>query len=53
MKDWGSNNYETFALIPHLPVDMDKKLDAFINKNLDDGTKVDQSKAGTTHRYTF
>lgn len=39
MKDWGSNNYGTFALIPHLPVDMDKKLDAFINKNLDDGTK--------------
>jgi putative ABC transport system permease protein len=39
MKDWGSNNYETFALIPHLPADMDKKLDAFINKNLDDGTK--------------
>jgi putative ABC transport system permease protein len=39
MKDWGSNNYGTFALIPHLPADMDKKLDSFINKNLDDGTK--------------
>jgi putative ABC transport system permease protein len=39
MKDWGSNNYETFALIPHMPSDMDQKLDAFINKNLDDGTK--------------
>jgi putative ABC transport system permease protein len=39
MKDWGSNNYGTYALIPHMPADMDKKLDAFINKNLDDGTK--------------
>ncbi len=39
MKDWGSNNYGTFALIPHLPPDMDKKLDAFIDKNLEDGTK--------------
>jgi putative ABC transport system permease protein len=39
LKDWGSNNYETFALIPHMPADMDQKLDAFIDKNLDDGTK--------------
>jgi putative ABC transport system permease protein len=39
MKDWGSNNYGTFALIPHLPSDMDKRLDAFIDKNLEDGTK--------------
>ena len=39
MKDWGSNNYGTYALIPHLPVDMDNKLDAFINKSLEDGTK--------------
>ncbi len=39
LKDWGSNNYETFALIPYMSADMDKKLDAFINKNLDDGTK--------------
>jgi putative ABC transport system permease protein len=39
MKDWGSNNYETFALIPHLPPDMNKRLDAFIDKNLEDGTK--------------
>ena len=39
MKDWGSNNYETYALIPHLPDNMDNKLDAFIDKNLDDGTK--------------
>ena len=39
MKDWGSNNYETYAVIPYLPGDIDKKLDAFINKNLDDGTK--------------
>ncbi len=39
MKDWGSNNYGTFALIPHPAADMDKKLDAFINKYLEDGTK--------------
>ena len=32
LKDWGSNNYETFALIPHLPSDFDKKLDVFIDK---------------------
>jgi putative ABC transport system permease protein len=39
LKDWGSNNYETFALIPYLPADMDAKLDAFIDKYLDNGTK--------------
>ena len=39
LKDWGSNNYETFALIPNLPADIDNKLDAFIDKQLDNGTK--------------
>ena len=39
LKDWGSNNYETFALIPHLPSDFDKKLDVFIDKYLDNGSK--------------
>jgi putative ABC transport system permease protein len=39
LNDWSSNNYETFALIPYLPADMDSKLDAFIDKYLDNGTK--------------
>jgi len=39
LKDWGSNNYETFALIPHLPGNIDSKLDGFINKQFDNGTK--------------
>lgn len=39
LKDWGSNNYETFALIPHLPSDFDKKLDVFIDKYLENGSK--------------
>jgi putative ABC transport system permease protein len=38
-KDWGSNNYETFALIPHLAVDFDKKLDQFIDKYYNRGSK--------------
>ena len=37
--DWGSNNYETFALIPNLPSDFDKKLDVFIDKYLENGSK--------------
>jgi putative ABC transport system permease protein len=39
LKDWGSNNYETFALIPNLPSDFDKKLDVFIDKYLENGSK--------------
>jgi putative ABC transport system permease protein len=39
LKDWGSNNYETFALMPYLPADIDKKLDVFIDKHLENGTK--------------
>jgi len=30
--NWGSNNYQTFVLISHLPSDFDKKLDQFIDK---------------------
>ncbi len=39
LKDWGSNNYETFALIPVLPPDIDRKLDSFIDKYLNNGSK--------------
>jgi putative ABC transport system permease protein len=39
LKDWGSNNYTTFALIPHLPENIDSKLDGFIDKQLENGTK--------------
>ncbi|MEQ9216505.1 MAG: FtsX-like permease family protein [Cyclobacteriaceae bacterium] len=38
MKSWGSNNYETFALIPHLPSDIDTQLDNIIDEYLEDGT---------------
>ncbi|WP_066630006.1 ABC transporter permease [Labilibacter marinus] len=38
LKDWGSNNYETYALIPHLPADINSKLDLFIDKYLNNGT---------------
>ncbi|MEI6048236.1 MAG: FtsX-like permease family protein [Bacteroidota bacterium] len=38
LNDWGSNNYETFALIPNLPPDFDKKLDVFIDKYLENGS---------------
>ena len=37
-RDWSSNNYETFALIPYLPADINEKLDTFIDKHLDNGT---------------
>ena len=37
--DWSSNNYETYALIPHLSIGFDKKLDAFIDKHLNNGSK--------------
>ena len=39
LKDWGSNNYETFALIPHLPQNIYAKLDDFINKQFENGTE--------------
>ena len=38
MNSWGSNNYETFALIPNLPSDIDAKLDNIIDEYLEDGT---------------
>ncbi len=38
MNSWGSNNYETFALIPHLPTDIDTQLDNIIDEYLEDGT---------------
>jgi putative ABC transport system permease protein len=38
LKDWGSNNYETFALIPNLPSGFDNKLDQFIDKYFDYGS---------------
>jgi putative ABC transport system permease protein len=38
-KNWSSNNYETFALIPYLPTEIDKKLDTFIDKYLPNGTR--------------
>jgi putative ABC transport system permease protein len=37
--NWGSNNYQTFALIPHLPSDFDKKLDQFIDKYYNQNSK--------------
>jgi len=39
LKDWSSNNYETFVLMKHPAKDLDARLDAFINKHLDNGTK--------------
>jgi putative ABC transport system permease protein len=39
LKDWSSNNYQTFALIPNLPSDFDKKLDVFIDKYLENASK--------------
>ena len=38
MKDWGSNNYETFALLSQQPRELDARLDQFINKQFDKGT---------------
>ena len=52
-KNWGSNNYETFALITHLPSDIDSKLDAFIDKNMQNrgskGTKLRLEKLTDIH----
>jgi len=39
MKDWGSNNYETFALMRQPPKELDARLDQFINKQFENGTK--------------
>lgn len=51
--NWGSNNYETFALIPRLPTDMNARLDAFIDKNMETrgskGTKLRLEKLTDIH----
>ena len=39
MKDWGSNNYETFALLRQQPKELDARLDQFMNKQFENGTK--------------
>ena len=39
MKDWSSNNYETFALMRQPPKELDARLDQFINKQFENGTK--------------
>ncbi|MBN2773467.1 MAG: ABC transporter permease, partial [Prolixibacteraceae bacterium] len=44
MKDWSSNNYETFALIPHMPDNINSKLDDFINKHLVDEGGIKSTK---------
>ena len=38
MKDWGSNNYETYALMSQRPKGLDARLDQFINKQFVNGT---------------
>uniref|UniRef100_UPI003216E9F2 ABC transporter permease n=1 Tax=uncultured Draconibacterium sp. TaxID=1573823 RepID=UPI003216E9F2 len=38
LKDWGSNNYETFVLMRNKPQQLDSRLDDFINKQFDNGT---------------
>ncbi|MGV8093701.1 MAG: ABC transporter permease [Mangrovibacterium sp.] len=52
LKDWGSNNYETFALMKHQPEEMDVRLDAFINKYFENGTswtKIRMEKLSDIH----
>jgi putative ABC transport system permease protein len=54
LEDWGSNNYETFALIPHLTSGFDSKLDEFIDKylnweNASKGTKIRLEKLTDIH----
>jgi putative ABC transport system permease protein len=39
LKDWSSNNYETYALMRHQPENLDARLDKFINKHFENGTK--------------
>ena len=52
MKSWGSNNYETFVLMRNLPQQIDSRLDAFINKQFEDGTswtKIRMEKLSDIH----
>ncbi len=52
LKDWGSNNYETFALMKNQPQLLDSRLDAFINKQFENGTswtKIRMEKLSDIH----
>ncbi len=52
MNDWGSNNYETFALMRTQPQQLDSRLDAFINKQFKNGTnwtKIRMEKLSDIH----
>lgn len=52
MKDWGSNNYETFALMRSQPKELNARLDGFINKQFDNGTswtKIRMEKLTNIH----
>jgi putative ABC transport system permease protein len=52
MKDWGSNNYETFVLMQNQPQQLDSRLDAFINKQFENGTswtKIRMEKLSEIH----
>ncbi|WP_319479933.1 FtsX-like permease family protein [uncultured Draconibacterium sp.] len=52
LKDWGSNNYETFALMRNKPLQLDSRLDKFINKQFENGTswtKIRMEKLADIH----
>ena len=52
LKDWGSNNYETFALMRNQPQKLDSRFDAFINKQFENGTnwtKIRMEKLSDIH----
>jgi putative ABC transport system permease protein len=52
LKDWSSNNYETFALMPNQPKELNARLDSFINKQFENGanwTKIRMEKLSEIH----
>ncbi|WP_346861235.1 FtsX-like permease family protein [uncultured Draconibacterium sp.] len=52
LNDWGSNNYETYALVLDPPQQLDSRLDAFINKQFENGTswtKIRMEKLSDIH----
>jgi putative ABC transport system permease protein len=52
LKDWGSNNYETFALMHQQPKELDDKLNQFINSQFENGTswtKIRMEKLADIH----
>jgi len=52
MKNWSSNNYETFVLMKNQPQQLDSRLDAFINKQFENGTswtKIRMEKLSEIH----